>query len=247
MKVKEIFEKHDITKKDYIYGRPSDDGTWRKTKGTSKRFDKPLIKKIWFDNKYSDEEDLEVIKDETEDAPPILKLKTAEKFYGNDGEIIEIEVRGERHHDKCFFKVTDVSTGFDVLRLHNVIIGAHSTYEEYVDYKYFYCISCIKDVNKKIRKMFLTYDGILKVLYTSRGKNGGKFRAWASKTLNVAQMGTVAQKSKLACKLLGVDTQSLINVLKTVPTPISCIYFFLIGTVKDLRNKYNIPKSITGD
>ncbi len=56
-----------------------------------------------------------------------------------------------------------------------------------------------KDKNKKL---FLTYIGLLKVLFSSRTKSANKFVKWASKTLFVAQMGTIVQKTQLVSRQL---------------------------------------------
>jgi hypothetical protein len=208
-----IISKHKIPDEDYIYAKLIEK-KWTKTDGMSKKFDKLFVTEDWFDENFGEEE-LEEIKDDTEDAPPIIKLKENEKFFDNDSDIIEIEVRGERDIEKCYFKLEDISKGFDLPNLQNTIIDPKSTYTS-DHHRYFYCAQKGNALKGKIKKIFLTYEGILKVLYTSRGKNAGKFTKWASKTLFTAQLGTKAQKTKLASKLLGVDTNSMMNVLKTM-------------------------------
>jgi len=49
-------------------------------------------------------------------------LKKSEKLKDNVGKIVEIEVRGTRDHDNCYFKVYDVARGFGMKKLHNIII-----------------------------------------------------------------------------------------------------------------------------
>jgi hypothetical protein len=220
--IADMISKHKITDNDRIYAKLIKN-KWIETDGKNKKFDKFFVTEDWFDENFGEE--LGEIKDDTEDAPPIIKLKENEKFFDNDGNIVEIEVRGERDIEKCYFKVSDISKGFDIKRLHNLIIDKNTLYEENKHYKYFYSDDYNAVVKGKIKKLFLTYDGILKVLYTSRGKNASKFTKWASKTLFVAQLGTKTQKTKLASKLLGVDTNSMMNVLKTMPVAASCIYF----------------------
>ena len=44
-------------------------------------------------------------------APQILNLEDNEKFKDANGNILNIEVRGERNHKKCYFKVKDVKKG----------------------------------------------------------------------------------------------------------------------------------------
>ena len=50
-------------------------------------------------------------------APEILVLSRNEMFKDNDNNTIEIEVRGEREHNKCFFKGKDIAKGFIIPKL----------------------------------------------------------------------------------------------------------------------------------
>lgn len=103
-----ILEKHELTNQNYLYARYTND-EWQESDGSSKKVDKIFISKEWFDKKYT--RDKKEIIDNTEIAPDIIKLKENEKFYDDNGNSVDIEVRGERHVDKCFFKVNDVSKG----------------------------------------------------------------------------------------------------------------------------------------
>jgi hypothetical protein len=237
-----IISKHKLKKENYIYAKLTKT-KWIVSDGKGRKFDKLFVTEEWFDEKF-DEKELEEIKDETEDAPSIIKLKDDEKFFDNDGNVVEIEVRGERDIEKCYFRVSDIGKGFDLPNIQDTILDKTSSYKKNVHHAYFYCMNTGKTCGGKIKKLFLTYTGILKVLFSSRGKNADKFTLWASKTLFTAQLGTKAQKTKLASKLLGVDTNSMMNVLKTMPVAASCIYLFLIGTVADLRDKYDIDTDI---
>jgi hypothetical protein len=244
--ISDMISKHKITDDDYIYAKLTK-AKWVVADGKNKKFDKFFVTEEWFDENFGGEEELEEIKDDTEDAPSIIKLKENEKFFDNDGNIVEIEVRGERDIEKCYFKLEDISKGFNIIHLHEVVVDKNKKYNINEHYIYFYCVNGTNGKKGKIKKIFLTYEGILKVLYTSRGKNAGKFTKWASKTLFTAQLGTKAQKTKLASKLLGVDTNSMMNVLKAMPVAASCIYLFSIGTVADLRDKYDIDADINDD
>lgn len=88
-------------------------------------------------------------KDETKDdlieyydippAPEILVLSNEEKFKNKDGNIIDIEVRGERNHKKCYFKVKDIMVGFDMPSLDSTILRTDRVDSYIIDehYKYF--------------------------------------------------------------------------------------------------------------
>lgn len=236
-----VLKRHKLLKAHYTYARMVD-GEWVHADGRSKKVDRLFISRRWFDANFAKN-----ITNVIPKAPPIIDLENHEKFYDNDDNPIEIEVRGEREVGKCFFKVEDVAIGFDLPDLHRTIINKNTSYNENEHYKYFIVRYFFHSVEKKpIKKLFLTYNGILKVLYSSRGKNTGKFKTWACHTLFTAHLGLPEQKTRLANKLLSVNADSLINVLKSVPDPVSTIYFFILGSVETLRNKYNIPNEVDG-
>ena len=54
---------------------------------------------------------------------PLIKLKKNEMLQDIDGNVVKIEVRGERQYDKCLFKVYDVSKRFDMKRLRRYYIA----------------------------------------------------------------------------------------------------------------------------
>lgn len=238
---KNIFEKYELKNNDYTNTRLNDN-EWVISDGKSKKFNKVFIRKKWFDDYSATKQDKEKIENNIEEAPPIIELNDNEKFYDDDGNIIEIEVRGERDVNKCYFKVYDVSKGFNLFELRNTILKHTSTYKINRHYLYFSIGSNVP--NGRIKKLFLTYDGILKVLYSSRGDKTSMFTSWASKTLFTAQMGTKEQKNNLVSELLGIDTKTLNRVLKTTTTDVSCIYLINIGKVGKLRKKYDIDKTI---
>jgi hypothetical protein len=51
---------------------------------------------------------------DTEMAPPVLDISDGEKFKDSDGNVLDIEIRGERKHNKCYFRVDDVSKHFNI-------------------------------------------------------------------------------------------------------------------------------------
>ena len=62
------------------------------------------------------------IQDNIEAAPPILYLNNEEKFTDLDGNIVDIETRGERNKNKIYFNVPDVSKAFNMHKLHDTLI-----------------------------------------------------------------------------------------------------------------------------
>ena len=62
-------------------------------------------------------------------APPLLELEFDEKFHDDDGNVLEIETRGERDHDKIFFRVQDVMTAFDMPNLDKSLLHVNTNYK----------------------------------------------------------------------------------------------------------------------
>ena len=236
---REFVIRNNVPDNKYIFAKNSEDKLIV-TDGTSKKFDKIYILKKWFDNEYINgkkEEIVEVI----EDAPEIIDLEDNEKFIDNDGNIVEIEVRGERDYEKCYFKVKDVMDGFDIKYLNDVIINKNRNgYIINNHYTYFYSPVSIKDRQRKIKILYLTYLGMLRVLFASHKGTADKFICWATKTLFTAQMGTITQKNKLVGNLLGVSSKAVKEVFNKTARSIPCVYLFSIGSVKDLRKSLNL-------
>lgn len=195
-----------------------------------------------------DEDDIEI-------APPILYLKDKEKFHDNDGNVCDIETRGERKHNKIFFLVKDISQCFNLPNLNSVLLHKDNGYEKNIDYKCFYVNTfnvmtmpndqCHHKKHKPMsKKLYVTYQGALRILFCSRSGNANKFMNWVLETLFTAQMGTIEAKEKLTSDLLGVPTDTLRCVLNTSATHIPCIYMISLGRAKDLRDEMKLPEVI---
>ena len=95
--------------------------------------------------------------------------------------------------------------------------------------------------------MYLTYNGILRVLFASLSDKVDNFVRWVTKTLFTAQLGTFEAKQELSSKLLGVHALTIKEVFNTSSTNVSCVYLFTIGTVKDLKGSMSIDKKYKDD
>ncbi len=236
-----------ITKKDrlpnnkYIFARKIND-EWIESEGNSKKFDKLFIYKKWYDVYHGNDKE-----DNIEKAPNLIHLEDNEMFTDNDGNLIDIEVRGKREFDKCYFKVRDIMNGFGLKNLHVIIIKEESGFIENRHYKYFYSEFLTNSKKGKIKKIFLTYTGLLKVLFGSRNKTAEKFVKWASETLFVAQMGNETQKHQLVANLIGVSTDAVKSVFNKTVCKIPSIYLFYISKVKFLREFLNISNIYDDD
>lgn len=135
---RDIITKKQIEAKNYTYARLKDD-KWVISDGRSFKFDKLLFTKSFIEKIPELKQTNETIIDDNNiiKAPSIIILKDEEKFTDNDGNIIEIETRGERAVDKIYFKVKDVADGFNMANLQNEIINVKTSYQNEKDYFYF--------------------------------------------------------------------------------------------------------------
>lgn len=186
---------------------------------------------------------------ETVDAPALLILEDNEKFKDTDGNIVEIETRGERHEDKIYFKCKDISSVFEMPNLNKNIVDKDKGYERNTDYKLFFIHDRLPNgESHAIKKcIYLTYEGLLRVLFVSRNKNASFFRKWATKTLFTIQMGTKEDKVKLGTSILNISPKTYKAVFSTYANKFPCIYLLSLGTVKDLRDTFGIDSSTPDD
>ena len=254
---RELIKKKKIEEKHFIYARYVNN-EWTHTEGKSAKYDKVLIRNICLDKieKYINEINNTSIVDENniEKAPPIITLNDNEKFCDDEGYMLEIETRGIREHDKIYFKVKDVSEQFEIERLQDIIGMKNTKYIENVDYKYFNCeklnnVGKNTGKNKVKKELYLTYEGILRVLFVSRCGNAKNFINWATKTLFTIQLGTQQQKKKLSSDMLGIpiDDFNTIMLKPNTKTSIASIYFITLGKAKDVRTSMNLDDSILDD
>lgn len=188
--------------------------------------------------------------------PPILELNAGEKFQTVDGEVLEIETRGERHHSKIFFRVKDVMHAFGMPNLGHTLRHKITGYERGIHFVTFTrCFegdnipletSCksedsIKNSNPNV--LFLTYVGLLKVLFNSKNKHAEKFTAWASDKLFTMQMGTTEDREQLIrVEVDKLDKQR--SLLNKHPEGFPCIYLLKLGKAKDLRETFSISDTV---
>lgn len=188
-------------------------------------------------------------------APPLLELEFDEKFHDDNGNVLEIETRGERHSQKIFFRVKDVMKAFDMPNLSNTMMNSITGYKRGVDFVSFTMVYNIhpklpkllgksNDQNKKPKtSLFLTYTGLLRVLFVSRNKHAEKFTAWASDKLFRIHLGTIEAKEELIADIQ-TNIDEHISVFKSYPKGFPCIYLLSLGSVKDLRATYFISDAI---
>ena len=127
------------------------------------------------------------------EAPKILLLDDSEKFKDTDGNIITIETRGTKDRKNIYFKVSDVSKGFNMKYLNDALSKKDGGYEKKIHYKIF----LVKTNNTKfIKSLYLTYYGFLKLINCSRNnseffvKNNNIITEWLDNvTTNYGRIG----------------------------------------------------------
>ncbi len=244
-----IISKKKIQSNYYIYAACKND-EWGKTEGLSKISDKVLFLAEWAKKNIPELANDEKIKHDVEYAPNIIILNDDEKMKDDNNNFIEIEVRGKREYDACFFRVKDVMIVFEMNNLDNTLVKKQTYYEEIIDYKFFNIEkqeSLRKIINNKYfkKELFLTYTGLLKVLFSCHSIKTNNFVKWASETLFIVQMGTNKKKRRLVSNIMGVDPNVVREVFNKTSTTMPCIYLFSLGYVKDLRNIMKIDKIYT--
>lgn len=187
-------------------------------------------------------------------APPYLVLNEDEKFKNEKGETLDIEVRGERHYDKLWFKAKDVEEMMGMENVNGTLVSSTSTYERGIHFETFDLIppSGIPDKGDQKKNanelaMFLSYWGLVKMLFTRKNPLAVHFQRWAIEKLFTIQMGSIDDKQNLAADILGVTPKALKAVLATNVSSLPVVYLFELGNVKDLRESLNIPQDFKDD
>lgn len=247
---RDLIKKKKIT--DYIFAKLVNK-EWCVSDGKSYKYDKIFIKKSFYDTIPEVKQDKVIVDDNNIPlAPDIIYLDDSEKFKDENGVCVEIETRGTRKVDSIYFKVKDVSISFKMDNLLTTIIDKRKDgYIENNHYKYFNCQILVKAQNKTNKNMkkelYLTYEGILRVLFASHSLNVKSFIKWATETLFVVQMGTPEQKTKHVSDILGCSAKVVKEVFNTDRNTLPCVYFFTLGFVKDLRTSMKIDNKHLDD
>ena len=267
--VRKIIKKKTIDADKYVYATWSKKNGWTKSSNQAKPSNKAkllflndwvtqtipkmmpysnervtqTIPKMMPDSNESKEEQYEYPK-----APDLLYLEDSEKFTDNDGNVVDIETRGVRTPTGIYFLAKDVSTAFEMTGLVKTLKDIRCNYIIGVDYKIFINLNVgTSDSTEQTKQLFVTYEGMIKILYSSRSDKAMTFRSWATETLFTVQMGSEEDKEILGSTLIGQSVKNVRAVFKTCSKKVPCIYRFSLGTAKVLRNTMNLPENIKDD
>ncbi len=243
--LRKIIEKKNINEKNYLYATWSKKNGWMVSpdqKAPSNKA-KLLLNAEWttqnipkmqaHENNY-----------EYQKAPNIIELDDSEKFKDSSGNPVDIETRGERNSKDIYFSAKDVSRVFELESIERTLLRKERGYIINTHYKTFISTGLVNDESQPHKQLFITYIGMLKILFSSRSGNPSKFIEWAADTLFTVQMGSSEQKEELVSGIIGIPAKSLRQVLKANATSTPCVYRFALGTAKDLRKILNLPNNI---
>ena len=244
--LRNIVDKKKISDEEYIYAYIKDKEWIVSNKKYCKS--KLLLESNWCINNVPKFAKNTNILSKVEVAPPVLELDDDEKIKIDDI-VYNIEIRGSRDMNGCYFKIKDISNSFDLKNLRKNMTDKNSGYEINTHYKYFTTEKARKPGSHttNIKKPYLTYKGLIRCLYVSRNPKVDKFQDWANQILFTHQFGSKEDKTKLASKLLGVHYKAVSEVFKTSARNIPCVYLFTLGSAKDLRESMNLDKNIKDD
>lgn len=186
-------------------------------------------------------------------APSIMELKDEEKLRDDAGVIYEIEVRGERHIDKCYFKASDVEIMLKMKHISGTLQRGTTdrstvSFEKDKHYQTFIVdlfASSGDTSHFRCPTLFLTYAGLTQLLFTRRHPIADKFRRWATETLFIVKHGAADDKAALASKLLGAELSHIKAFLSSDTSDFPAIYLFIIGQIGDLRKEMKIDVDST--
>jgi hypothetical protein len=246
--VRKIIDKKNISEDQYIYitynNSKQEYTIYKDTEKLSKTA-KLMLRKKWVLKNIPKMSDNNKIKYDIDELSQKLELEDHEKFKDNDGNVLEIEVYGERDHKKCYFKAKDIANIFKMPNLVKNIYDKNTRYVENEDYKFFINTNT-QELCNRTKETYLTYNGILCALYGSHSQTARSFREWATCTLFTIQLGTQENK-KILIKTIGLDIEDMKSYIKTSVSKLSCIYLLNLGYVKDLRETFKIKQKIKDD
>lgn len=131
-------------------------------------------------------------------AYPTIVLSESEMFRNSKGEVCEVEVRGERTWESCYFKAIDIGRVFgnkcvseDILRNKGV----------YVDGKDYVRLPNADIVRNGLNSIYFTYMGLTRWLCRSHNKETQHYLEWMMRTLFTVQFGTMESKQQLAAEI----------------------------------------------
>ncbi len=247
-KPRTILQKKGIPPTDYIYANLKA-REWNLSTEECKKA-QLLIAKSWVDTHYFKPVQTEVVAQELVESEfktmSLVHLEDAEKFKDANGEILEIETCGEKTRNGIYFRVQDVMTAFDIPALDQTLYRERTSYERGMDYDTFFIRTTLDIVQSPTIKkgLYLTYHGMLRVLFVTRNKKVQQFQTWAEDKLFTIQMGAKEDKIKLGTEILNMNIKTYKAVFDSYADKLPSIYLFSLGKVGVLRDTFGIDPAV---
>lgn len=245
-KPRTIIQKKNIPLTDYIYANLKAK-EWNLSTEECKKA-QLLIAKSWVDTHYFKPETTEVVESDIKTIS-LVHLEDSEKFKDANGTIMEIETCGEKTRNGIYFKVQDVMVAFDIPELDTTMMRDHTSYERGIEYDTFFIRGTPDNVQSSpIKKgLYLTYHGMLRVLFVSRNKKVKQFQSWAEDKLFTIQMGNKEEKIKLGTEILNLNIKTYKSIFDSYADKLPSIYLFSLGKVGALRDTFGIDTTVPDD
>jgi hypothetical protein len=245
-KPRTIIQKKNIPPTDYIYANLKAK-EWNLSTEECKKA-QLLIAKTWVDTHYFKPDTTEVVESDIKTLN-LLELEDSEKFKDANGTILEIETCGEKTRNGIYFMVQDVMKVFEIPYLDTALGNPTSGYERCKDYDTFFIRERVINYDPPpIKKgLYLTYHGMLRVLFVTRNRKVQQFQSWAEDKLFTIQMGEKEDKIKLGTELLNINIKTYKSVFDSCAVKFPSIYLFSLGKVGPLRNTFGIDTTVPDD
>lgn len=182
-------------------------------------------------------------------APPILEDKDLVFFKDENGVEYNVLMRGERTREGIFFKVKDVMKVCEIERLDERLVRVHSSSYSINEHYMWFMVTLDEPPNVgniQSRELYLTYNGLMRVLEVSRTGVGHKFKTWINDVVFAVAFGTNDQKSAVLARSLNVDAEHLKAIMNKTSSDIKCLYLIDIKESVNDRTvyKYGYTKNL---
>lgn len=241
-----IIKSHNIPQEQYIFASILKNVYKRLPYDSIYKSKRILIKKDWVDKNIPGFATEIVKKPDYPLLPPIIELPDEKKLKDKNGESISMVVCGEFHIDKIFFRAKDVATMLELKQLSTMLSDKYvGSFTENVHFVKFDISNAKFNDNQVIKNpvaLYLTYHGLMRILFVTRSEYSLTFQKWALNILFTHQFGSKDKKIELANDLL--ETTNIPAIKAFLKTDVNClpaVYLFELGKAKDLREIFNIP------
>jgi hypothetical protein len=165
--------------------------------------------------------------------PPIVEISDEESFKDSEGNVLHIEMRGEKTQAGLYMKALDIQNQLGMKQVYHVITNNTSDHEYNTHYVFF-----STTVGKLL---YLTFNGFIKLIMCNRKcKKISHLQVLTSCTL---MFGSQESKEQLAATCIGVSLTQMRSIAKTCSTSLHGIYLFAIGKVSDLHGVFTFDSS----